>query len=761
MTSMECGLRLKWLILALICPLIAGAPSREGSCPEENLDIAGGSFTLSNGYSDGSYLQYICPDNHYPSISSRRCQFGVWTPKASSRKKAECKKITCPNPRVLENGEVAPYQERYYINDVTTYSCSSDYKFRGSKVRVCQPNGKWNGSTPICGRDSDHCPDPGVPPGSSRTGSIFNIDDEVTYHCDSPLTLIGSKVRKCLDDGQWSGTEPQCYADFTYDTAMEAAEAFGNSLTTTLTVQQGFEDDQHGKKISLDRGGKLDIYIAVDASDSIDPKDFGKAKKIIKTLIEKISYYEVSPNYEILMFATDVDQIVKMRDFKTNEKARNISKIFEDLDNFNYDKKGDRTGTNIAKLYLKILDSMSLEQVQNKEDFLQTQHVIIVFTDGQANMGGNPKPKVDLIKNLVIKNNASRENKLDLYVFGVGKDVKKEDMNGLVSEKKDERHFFKLPDLDEVQNTFDLMLDDSTVVGLCGMQQNYDGSNKRSAYPWLAQLSIAQSQISDCMGSLVTSRYILTAAHCFKEGDTPDKITVYLEKNTDVKVEKVFIHPNYSLTAKQSIGIKEFYDFDVALLQLKTPVKMSVNLRPICLPCTKETNRALKLSDSQGTCEKHEQILLSNELVDAAFTSKMDMEKRSPRKIRRITVKLGKYLDACVEDAKKAKGIEVADATEAVTKNFLCSGGNQPQRDDVSCKGESGGATHVDKYGRLIQIGVVSWGVKNLCSKAKLDAVSVSDSRDYHINLLRPDIQSFLKKHLENDKLGHTLTFLP
>lgn len=103
----------------------------------------------------------------------------------------------------------------------------------------------------------------------------------------------------------------------------------------------------------------------------------------------------------------------------------------------------------------------------------------------------------------------------------------------------------------------------------------------------------------------------------------------------------------------------------------------------------------------------------------------------------------------------------MADATEAVTKNFLCSGGNQPQRDDVSCKGESGGATHVDKYGRLIQIGVVSWGVKNLCSKAKLDAVSVSDSRDYHINLLRPDIQSFLKKHLENDKLGHTLTFLP
>lgn len=57
------------------------------------------------------------------------------------------------------------------------------------------------------------------------------------------------------------------------------------------------------------------------------------------SLSPKISYYEVSPNYEILMFATDVDQIVKMRDFKTNKEARNISKVFEDLDKFNYDSK--------------------------------------------------------------------------------------------------------------------------------------------------------------------------------------------------------------------------------------------------------------------------------------------------------------------------------------------------------------------------------------------------------------------------------------
>ncbi len=36
----------------------------------------------------------------------------------------------------------------------------------------------------------------------------------------------------------------------------------------------------------------LDIYIALDVSDSIDKEDFEKAKGVIKTLIEKV--YEIN-----------------------------------------------------------------------------------------------------------------------------------------------------------------------------------------------------------------------------------------------------------------------------------------------------------------------------------------------------------------------------------------------------------------------------------------------------------------------------------
>ncbi|XP_056117955.1 complement factor B-like [Rhinichthys klamathensis goyatoka] len=764
---MECEQRLNWLMFAMICPLIAGAPSsmskRHGSCPEANLNIVGGSFVPSNGYSDGSVLRYICPDGYYPSVQSRRCQYGLWTPKPSARKPPECKKVTCPNPHVLENGDVTPYKNYYYVNDTTTYSCHSDYKFRGSAVRVCKSNGKWNGTTPICGRDSDHCPDPGVPPGSSRTGHVFDIDNKVTYRCDSKLTLIGSKERVCQDGGQWSGTEPQCYAHFTYDTPEEVSEAFSSSLKSNLAVSQQHEgEDQQRKKITLDQGGKLDIYIAVDGSGSIEEKNLDKAKTTIKLLIDKISYYEVSPNYEILMFATDVYRIISMRDYKTIKDEDKIEKVFKDLENFSFE--GDRTGTNIAKLYTNIYESMTIEENTNSTTFLETQHIIIVFTDGHANMGGNPIPKVNKIKHLIIKNDPKREKKLDLYVFGIGNDVHKDDMNGLVSQRDQEQYFFMVPDLDQVQEMFDSMIDESTSVELCGIHQNYD-NNKRSAFPWLAEINVAMTRSSNCMGSLVTSSYILTAAHCLKNGDTPDKITVHLEKDLKEKVEKFILHPKYNITAKQP-RIKEYYEFDVALIQLKEPVTMSANLRPICIPCTKETNGALKLSDSEGTCIRHEELLMSNELVEASFTSKMKRKTETtgsvpkvPEKIRNIKIKRGKYRDACVEDAKKAEGINVTNARDVVTDNFLCSGGNEPQTDDVACKGEFGGATYISKKGRLIQVGVVSWGVKDICTKRNPNPVSQADTRDYHTNLFSADILSFLKKHLGNDAIANPLTF--
>ncbi|XP_065143183.1 complement factor B-like [Paramisgurnus dabryanus] len=742
-------------ILASLCALITGAPTL---CSNENLGIGMGRFSLSNGFSEGSVLRYTCPEGYYPSVKSLQCKNGRWDPKPT--RKPQCKTVTCPDPRGFENGDVYPHQQRYFVNSTTTYSCYSGYTFSGSVSRICQPNGKWSGGTPICGRNSDDCPDPGVPPGTTRSGNVFNIDDKVTYKCHRELTLIGSHERVCQEGGLWSGAEPECYADFTYDTPEEASEGFSSSLKAILQVSQQYEEIvQQEKRITVNKGGKLDIYIALDVSGSINETDFEKAKGVISKLIEKISYYEVSPNYEILIFATDVDRIVSMRKFKSGQKD-NLLQILNKLRDYKYSSKGTGKGTNIAKAYRSIYGSMLIEKEIDEKSFLQTQHIVILFSDGQANMGGDPKPKVNQIKDLVIQRDPSREEKLDLYVFGMGDKVNGEDINHLKTDRGNEKFFFKLRDLHDLKKTFDTMIDEGTSVELCGLYKDYsDGTNshKRRQYPWLAKIIVTRSDgtVSKCMGSLVTSTFILTAAHCFKFGDTPDRISVYMEsKSKGIKVKEYIPHPSYNVAAKRHKGIPEYYEFDIALLQLEKPLIMSPDIRPICIPCTKETSGALKLSDREGTCKKHEEMLLSADTVNAAFMSDIGGKIKQ----KNIKIKQGNLRDACIEDAKKAKGITATNAKDIVSHNFLCSGGIEPTTDDVACKGDSGGATFVPGA-RIVQVGIVSWGVKDMCAHSSKPK-SEKDSRDYHTNLFSPEIRSFLKKYLGNERIGTPLTFL-
>uniref|UniRef100_A0A8B9K8E8 C3/C5 convertase n=1 Tax=Astyanax mexicanus TaxID=7994 RepID=A0A8B9K8E8_ASTMX len=582
--------------ILLVC-FCVGAPS-ELKCSDSNLSITGGKFTLSDEYNDGSILRYQCPEGYYPyPVKKRKCSRGKWNP-VPSRKPAECKKITCPNPRVLENGDVEPYQTLYYVNDTTSYTCHSDYSLRGSSTRICQLNGKWNGSTPIC---TDHCPDPGTPPGASRTGHIFDIDDTVSYRCDNKLKLLGSRERVCQDDGTWSGQEPECYADFTYDTPEEVAQAFGGTLKNTLTTLE--DKGQAVKKIRLEQKGKLNIYIALDASDSIDEEDFEDAKQIIIKLIDNIRYYEVFPNYDILIFATHVTKIVNITDNygKEKDEDKKLHETIQQLKSFKYDAKGDKSGTNIARAYQDILESISLVKAMNNTLFKETQHVIIMFTDGIANMGGDPTHKINEIKQIVYDGEeTTREPYLDLYVFGVGEDAEevRENVNEWVTKRDKEKHIFLLEDMKNMQETLDEMIDESTSVGLCGLFKTYDKKHENydhTAYPWMTKFSFNRDgKFSNCLGSLVTPTFILTAAHCFKFDDEPGSI--HFEIPTNVKAKNILPHPKYKLKDKVSEGISEYYVYDVALIELDRPVKVSVDMRPICIPCTKETSGALRLT---------------------------------------------------------------------------------------------------------------------------------------------------------------------
>ena len=58
------------------------------------------------------------------------------------------------------------------------------------------------------------CGDPGTPTNGQRSLSSTTYNSVVTYICDVGYTLQGSNSRTCQDNGQWSGSLPQCNREF-------------------------------------------------------------------------------------------------------------------------------------------------------------------------------------------------------------------------------------------------------------------------------------------------------------------------------------------------------------------------------------------------------------------------------------------------------------------------------------------------------------------------------------------------------------------
>lgn len=82
-------------------PMSPGLATAALSCPK-NVNISGGSFTLSNGWSPGSILTYSCPLGRYPyPVVTRLCKSnGQWQiPRSTRSTKAICKRESpCQRP---------------------------------------------------------------------------------------------------------------------------------------------------------------------------------------------------------------------------------------------------------------------------------------------------------------------------------------------------------------------------------------------------------------------------------------------------------------------------------------------------------------------------------------------------------------------------------------------------------------------------------------------------------------------------------------
>ncbi|XP_069468876.1 coagulation factor IX [Ambystoma mexicanum] len=252
-----------------------------------------------------------------------------------------------------------------------------------------------------------------------------------------------------------------------------------------------------------------------------------------------------------------------------------------------------------------------------------------------------------------------------------------------------------VPDFEETVNSTSLNAENSTTDSKA--LENIDGiapiivdtrtrivggtDSLSGEIPWQVHL-ININGVGFCGGSIISEKWIVTAAHCFPN-EAEFKVVVG-EYNTEVndgteqylQVAKLVMHPNYNAT-------KNKYNNDIALIELATPMELNSYATPICIANKEFIESLMK--------DKSVRNLVSG-WGDVRY------QGRPATILQKLQVP---FVDraACKRTSRFS-----------VFVNMFCAGYADISKD--SCQGDSGGPLASKFNDAWFLTGIISWGEK-------------------------------------------------
>ncbi|XP_042889921.1 serine proteinase stubble-like isoform X1 [Penaeus japonicus] len=204
-------------------------------------------------------------------------------------------------------------------------------------------------------------------------------------------------------------------------------------------------------------------------------------------------------------------------------------------------------------------------------------------------------------------------------------------------------------------------------------------------YPWMAlvYLRLGSGKVSICGASIIKSRWLLSASHCFHNVGY-DLVAVFLGEhditnNTEVpttvgSVKRVVLHPEYDPNT---------YDNDVALIELEADVDFTPLIAPVCVATAEDTP-----DSGKAVVTGWGHTTFGGSISPVLQEAELDLIP----------------IAACRDLFQQT--------TVTITDNMLCA--LTEGRD--ACQGDSGGPlVRQLSDGRWAQVGVVSFGIE--CAK--------------------------------------------